>query len=172
MKKWLVCALALMLALSGLQALADRGAVLKRDSAVYGDAAMTRPLAVWPEYAAVVVKDVRDGRAELSWGGRSVWTSGKNLAWPWQTVLKKLADSSIETTEDTGRYVKRNCRVYNYPDTRAASRRIRKGTILCGCGEKDGWSLVMDLENVYYGYVRTSNLDGLSFGDGSRFALK
>jgi len=48
---------------------------------------------------------------------------------------------------------------------------VKKGRILTGFKEKGGWSIVMDSSEKYYGYIKTSNLEGISGGDGTHYLL-
>ena len=163
--------LAVSLALASVGALAEYGAVMKQNAAVYDSADMRAAIGTLPKYTAVVVKSVRSGKAQLSVNGKTVWVRSESLAKPWKTLLAKRLKASIEHTEDMIRLVKRDCCIYTYPSVKAPRVRVKKGTILTGSIEKKGWSMVLDNNEVYYGYIKTSNIEGVSGGDGTRFAL-
>lgn len=171
MKRIIALLLALSLMLAGAGALADYGAVLKQSAAVYASQAMRGAVGRLPKYTAVAVKSVRSGKAKVSVGGKTVWVRSKCLATPWKTLLARRVKAGIEHTEDLIRRVKRDAYIYAWPSAKAPRVRVKKGTILTGSIEKKGWSMVLDGDEVYYGYIRTANIEGVSGGDGTVFAL-
>ena len=173
MKKFLLILLILSLALSATAAFADYGAVLNRNARICTGADLKTKAGKLPKYTAVTVKSVKSGISEISWNGLTGWTRSKYLESPWETLVKALKEHGEETTERTPRYVRKTCYMYDYPSTKANRlEKVKKGTVLIGCGERNGWSIVTDDKESFYGYIKTSNLDGLSGGDGSRFHLK
>ena len=93
------------------------------------------------------------------------------LGYPWKVLLGKRLNKGIEHTEDTLRYVKQDCYIYDYPSKRANASKVKQGAILCSCGERKGWSMLIDSNEVFYGYIPTAYLEGVSGGDGSHYAL-
>ena len=172
MKKKIALLLAILFALSTVSALADYGAILKKDAKIYADAKMHHSLGTIPKYIAVVVKSVKSGRAKINFRGYTVYMKSKYLSRPWIGFQKKRKKQGIDHLEDCLRYVKRSCYVYDYPSTSAKKlKRVKRGRILTGFKEKGGWSIVMDSSEIYYGYIKTSNLEGISGGDGTHYPL-
>ena len=172
MKKKIALLLVVLIVLSTVTALADYGAILKKDAKIYTDAKMKNSLGTIPKYIAVVVKSVKSGRAKINFRGYTVFMKSKYLSRPWIDFQKKRLKQGIEHTEDCLRYVKKSCYVYDYPSTGAKKlARVNKGKVLTGFKEKGGWSIVMDRTDTYYGYIKTSNLEGISGGDGTHYPL-
>lgn len=164
--------LAILFALSTVTALADYGVILKKDTKIYADAKMRYSLGTIPKYISVVVKSVESGRAKINFRGYTVYMKSKYLSRPWIDFQKKRKKQGIDHLEDCLRYVKRSCYVYDYPSTSAKKLgRVKKGKVLTGFKEKGGWSIVMDSSEKYYGYIKTSNLEGIGGGDGTHFPL-
>ncbi len=172
MKKQVSLLLVVLIALSSATALADYGAVLKKDTRIYADAKMKNALGTIPKYLAVVVKSVRSGRAKVNLRGYTVYMKRQSLSRPWIDFQKKRRKQGIDHLEDCLRYVKKSCYVYDYPGTGAKKlAKVKRGRVLTGFKEKNGWSIVMDQTEKYYGYIKTSNLEGISGGDGTHYPL-
>ena len=172
MKKKIALLLVVLIVLSTVTALADYGAILKKDAKIYTDAKMKSSLGTIPKYFAVVVKSAKSGRAKINFRGYTVYMKSKYLSRPWITFQKKRRKQGIDHLEDCLRYVKKSCYVYDYPNTGAKKlKRVKKGKVLTGFKEKGGWSIVMDSSETYYGYIKTSNLEGISGGDGTHHPL-
>ena len=171
MKRVFALVLALSLMFASIGALAEYGAVLKQSAAAYSSSTMRSAAGTLPKYTAVVVKSVRSGKAQLSVNGRTVWVCSRVLSTPWKTLLARRRKAGIGHTEDLIRIVKRDTYMYSYPSTKAPRIRVKKGTILTGSIEKKGWSMVLDRKAVYYGYIKTAYLEGVSGADGTHFAL-
>ena len=173
MKRKIALLLVLLIAISTITAQADYGAILKKNAKIYTDAKMKNSLGTIPKYIAVVVKSVKSGRAKINFRGYTVYMKSKYLSRPWIDLQKKREKQGINHTEDCLRYVKKSCYVYDYPSTGAKKlKRVKKGRILTGFKEKGGWSIVMDKTEKYYGYIKTSNLEGISGGDGTHYPLQ
>ena len=173
MKKLISVALVVLFALSSASALADYGAVLKKDAAIYMDAKMKVSLGRIPRYTSVVVKSSNSGKAKIVVRGYTAFIRSKYLSRPWIDFQRKRAKQGIEHLEDCLRYVKKACYVYDYPGKGAKKlKKIKKGRVLTGFMEKGGWSIVMDSSEKYYGYIKTSNLEGISGGDGTHYRLR
>ncbi len=172
MKKKIALMLVVLIALSSVTALADYGAILKKDARIYADAKMKNALGTIPKYIAVIVKSVKSGRAKINFRGYTVYMKSKHLSRPWIDFQKKRKKQGIDHLEDCLRYVKKRCYVYDYPSTSAKKlKRVKRGRVLTGFKEKGGWSIVMDKTEKYYGYIKTSNLEGISGGDGGHYPL-
>lgn len=172
MKRRIAFLLVVLIALSTATALADYGAILKKNAKIYSDAKMKNSLGTIPKYISVVVKSVKSGRAKINFRGYTVYIKSKYLSRPWITFQRKRKKQGIDHLEDCLRYVKKSCYVYDYPSTGAKKlKRVKKGRILTGFKEKGGWSIVMDSSEKYYGYIKTSNLEGISGGDGTHYPL-
>lgn len=172
MKKKLAFALICLLLLSSVTALADYGAIMRKNTNAYANSKLSTPVGTIPKYAAVVVKSVKSGKAKVSFRGYTVYVKSNSLQRPFDDYTYKEVVVEGGNTEDTIRYVKKTCYVYDYPSTKAHKlKKVKKGTILSGFMEKGGWSIVLDRSNTYYGYVKTSNLLGLSGGDNSFYKL-
>lgn len=176
MKKPFARIVALILVLSflasGVAALADYGAILNKNGKIYADAKMSKSLGTIPKYISVGVKSVKSGKAKINFRGYTVYVRSKYLSRPWIDFQKKRRKQGIDHLEDCLRYVKRSCYVYDYPSTSAKKlARVKKGRILTGFKEKGGWSIVMDSSETYYGYIKTSNLEGIGGGDGVHYPL-
>lgn len=48
------------------------------------------------------------------------------------------------------------------------SSKVKKNTKFHACGEKNGWVMVIDLDERFYGYIKSSNLGSYGFGDNSK----
>lgn len=172
MKRRIAFLLVVLIALSTATALADYGAILKKNAKIYSDAKMKNSLGTIPKYISVVVKSVKSERAKINFRGYTVYIKSKYLSRPWITFQRKRKKQGIDHLEDCLRYVKKSCYVYDYPSTGAKKlKRVKKGRILTGFKEKGGWSIVMDSSEKYYGYIKTSNLEGISGGDGTHYPL-
>lgn len=172
MKRRIAFLLVVLIALSTATALADYGAILKKNAKIYSDAKMKNSLGTIPKYISVVVKSVKSGRAKINFRGYTVYIKSKYLSRPWITFQRKRKKQGIDHLEDCLRYVKKSCYVYDYPSTGAKKlKRVKKGRILTGFKEKGGWSILMDSSEKYYGYIKTSNLEGISGGDGTHYPL-
>ena len=172
MKKKIALMLVVLIALSSVTALAEYGAILKKDARIYADAKMKNALGTIPKYIAVIVKSVKSGRAKINFRGYTVYMESKHLSRPWIDFQKKRKKQGIDHLEDCLRYVKKRCYVYDYPSTSAKKlKRVKRGRVLTGFKEKGGWSIVMDKTEKYYGYIKTSNLEGISGGDGGHYPL-
>lgn len=172
MKRRIAFLLVVLIALSTATALADYGAILKKNAKIYSDAKMKNSLGTIPKYISVVVKSVKSGRAKINFRGYTVYIKSKYLSRPWITFQRKRKKQGIDHLEDCLRYVKKSCYVYDYPSTGAKKlKRVKKGRILTGFKEKGGWSIVMDSSEKYYGYIKSSNLEGISGGDGTHYPL-
>ena len=172
MKRRIAFLLVVLIALSTATALADYGAILKKNAKIYSDAKMKNSLGTIPKYISVVVKSVKSGRAKINFRGYTVYIKSKYLSRPWITFQRKRKKQGIDHLDDCLRYVKKSCYVYDYPSTGAKKlKRVKKGRILTGFKEKGGWSIVMDSSEKYYGYIKTSNLEGISGGDGTHYPL-
>ena len=158
---------------SGVAALADYGAILNKNAKIYADAKMNKSLGTIPKYTSVGVKSVKSGKAKINFRGYTVYVRSKYLSRPWITFQKKRKKQGIDHLEDCLRYVKRSCYVYDYPSTSAKKiGRVEKGKILTGFKESGGWSIVLDYSETYYGYIKTSNLIGISGGDETYYELQ
>ena len=62
MKRRIAFLLVVLIALSTATALADYGAILKKNAKIYSDAKMKNSLGTIPKYISVVVKSVKSGR--------------------------------------------------------------------------------------------------------------
>ena len=172
MKKKLALLLVLLIALSSATALADYGAILKKNARIYTNAKMKTSLGKIPKYISVIVKSVKSGKAKINYRGKTVYIKGKYLSRPWIDFQEKRKKQGIDHLEDCLRYVKKTCYVYDYPSTGAKKlKKVKKGRVLTGFREKGGWSIVMDSSEKYYGYIKTSNLEGISGGDGGHYPL-
>ena len=172
MKRKIAFILLFLIIFSTASALADYGAILKKDARIYSDAKMKNSLGTIPKYISVVVKGVKSGRAKINFRGYTVYMKSKYLSRPWIDFQKKRKKQGIDHLEDCLRYVKKSCYVYDYPSTGAKKlARVKKGRILTGFKEKGGWSIVMDKTEKYYGYIKTSNLEGIGGGDGTHYPL-
>jgi len=172
MKKKIALLLIVLIVLFSVTALADYGAILNKDARIYADAKMKNALGTIPKYIAVVVKSVKSGSAKIDFRGNAVYMRRKYLSRPWIDFQKKRKKQGIDHLEDCLRYVKRSCYVYDYPSTSAKKlKRVRRGRVLTGFKEKGGWSIVMDKTEKYYGYIKTSNLEGIGGGDGQHYPL-
>ena len=173
MKRKIAFILVILIVFSTASALADYGAILKKNAKIYTDAKMRNSLGTLPKYLAVIVKSNKSGKAKINFRGYTVYIRSKYLQRPWIDLQKKREKQGIEHTEDCLRYVKKSCYVYDYPSTGAKKlARVNKGKVLTGFKEKGGWSIVMDRTDTYYGYIKTSNLEGISGGDGSHYPLQ
>ena len=153
-------------------ALAEYGAVIRRDANMYLDSGMRTPIGQLPKHTAVVVKAVKSGKAMLFFRNSIVYVYKKDLWRPWEAYVNRVVVREGGNLEDTNRYVTKTCYIYDYPSTGAFKlRKVKKGTMLSGFKEFGGWSIVMDRNNTYYGYVKTSNLEGVSGGDGTHYPL-
>jgi len=158
---------------SGVAALADYGAILNKNAKIYADAKMNKSLGTIPKYTSVGVRSVKSGKAKINFRGYTVYVRSKYLSRPWITFQKKRKKQGIDHLEDCLRYVKRSCYVYDYPSTSAKKiGRAKKGKILTGFKESGGWSIVLDYSETYYGYIKTSNLIGISGGDETYYELQ
>ena len=162
-----------LLICSAFSALADYGAILKSDAKVYRDPKLRSSVGTLQKYQAVVVLSMQSGKAKITARGKTVYIHNRYLGRPWIDFQKKRKKQGIDHLEDCLRYVKKTCYVYDYPGTKAKKlKKVRKGTVLIGFGESGGWSIVMDKTETYYGYIKTSKLEGISGGDGSHYKLK
>lgn len=170
MKKKITLLIAVLLLLSCVTALADYGAVLKRDTIYYSDSSLSNSIWSLPKYTAVAVKSVNLGKAEITLDGKSFWISSTYFAYPWKDILKKYYGNGTESYDDTGVYVKRTCYIYDNPDISLVNQKskVKKGTKFHACGEKNGWVMVIDLDQRFYGYIKSSNLGTYGFGDNSK----
>ena len=73
MKKKIVFLLVVLIALSTVTAMADYGAILKKDAKIYSDARMKNSLGTIPKYISVVVKSVKSGKAKINFRGCTVY---------------------------------------------------------------------------------------------------
>jgi len=62
MKRRIAFLLVVLIALSTATALADYGAILKKNAKIYSDEKMKNSLGTIPKYISVVVKSVKSGR--------------------------------------------------------------------------------------------------------------
>ena len=165
--------LAILFSISSVSALAEYGAVLMENAVAYTEADLSGTEVVMPGFTAVVVKSEKSGKTEILFGGDTLYIDSESLGKPWEDFQEKRSKEGIEHTEDCIRYVKETCTVYDFPSTEAHSlKQVKEGTELTGFMEKDGWSIVMDESETYYGYIQTSFLEGVSGGDGSHYELE
>ena len=173
MKKVLAVILVFLFLFASVGALADYGAILKKNARVYADSGLRTPVGTLPRYLAVKVKSVKSGKAKISVRGSTVYVRSRYLQRPWIDFLKERRKQGIDHLEDCIRYVRKTCYVYDYPNTKAKKlKRVKKGTELTGFMEKNGWSIVMDPSEKFYGYILTSKLEGVSGGDGTHYRLQ
>ena len=171
MKKFFTITIVLVLLLSSVTALADYGAILKRDTFYYRDSALKNSVSPLFKYTAVAIRNVDHGKAEITLDGESFWISSKHLVYPWKDILKKYYGNGTESYDDTGLYAKRTCYIYDYPDDLGLENqksKVKKSTKFHACGEKNGWVMVIDLDERFYGYIKSSNLGSYGFGDNSK----
>lgn len=172
MKKTIVLAMALLLLLSCMSALADYGAIMKEKTTGYADKSLRTQLCTIPQYASVVVKSDKSSAAKVVFRGQNVYVKRENLLRAWDACQKARKKQGIDHVEDCNRIIMKSCWVYDCPSTNGKKiKKLRKGLVLTGFMEKNGWSILMDYSDTYYGYVKTSNLMGLSGGDGTLFKL-
>ena len=169
MKRIIILILTVAFLLSGIGALAEYGAVVNNNANYYGDSSMKHVIFEIPKYTSVVVESVKNGKANIIYDGESVWIKSKYLSYPWKEILKKYYGNGTETYDDTGVYAKKSCYIYEYPETLGTQKsKVKKNTVFIACGEKNGWVLVVDQNQKYYGYIRASNLGNYAFGDATR----
>ena len=172
MKKMLAFLLAFLFSLSFVGGIADFGAILNKGARIYANASMEIALGTIPKYASVAVKSIKSGKAKISLRGYTVYVRSECLSRPWIDFQERRKKQGIDHLEDCLRYVKKSCYVFDYPSTNAKKlKKVKKGWILTGFKEAGGWSVVMDSTDTFYGYIKTSNLEGISGGDGTHYPL-
>ena len=172
MRKTVALALILLMLLSSVSALADYGAIMKEKTTGYADKSMRTQVCTIPQYASVTVKSDNSSAAKVVFRGQTIYVRRENLLRAWAACLKARKKLGIDHTEDCNRIVMKSCWVYDCPSTSGRKiKKLRKGLVLTGFMEKNGWSILMDYSDTYYGYAKTSNLMGLSGGDGTLFKL-
>lgn len=172
MKKFAIL-LAILFCIATASALAEYGAIIREDATAYTESDLSGTEIALPRFTAVVVKSEESGRAEILFGGDTLYIDSGSLSQPWVDFQEKRSKQGIEHTEDCIRYVKETCTVYDYPSAEAHSlKQVKEGTVLTGFMEQGGWSIVMDESETYYGYIETSCLEGISGGDGSHYELE
>lgn len=135
MKKFFTITIVLVLLLSSVTALADYGAILKRDTFYYRDSSLKNSVSPLFKYTAVAIRNVDHGKAEITLDGESFWISSKHLVYPWKDILKKYYGNGTDSYDDTGVYAKRACYIYDYPDDLGLENQKSKVIVSSSSGE-------------------------------------
>lgn len=147
-KKWISMLLICLIAFSSVSALADWGAIVKKNAKVYRDAGLKRCTGALPKYTSVAVLATQGNKAMIKSRGTTLYIRKSALRWPW-------SDAEIWHSS-----VKKNCYVYDYPSRNARKlAKVKKGATVIEVCSYGGWTMVKNPNNAYYGYIRSSNLE-------------
>ena len=140
-----VLALALMLTMLCSAALAVGGDLTVKEAVAYSDKALTQAISKIPAGTSLLA-DVKGDAAKVYYGGQICYVASSNL-------MKKDASSDYKATLEKG------TRVYQRPEKKAASFKLKSSGTVKLCLVNGDWALVRTTGKLgLYAYVKLDSL--------------